>query len=412
MKKVNHRFLLVLMYVCSVVLSSFFIFSCFIPTQEQKEAEKAEEINRTTVLSSTNEWVDGNFTKEGQVKKYTLHVTKGTRYFIYLNDCEDGDSTKTANVGMKISHADGTEICKNYGDASKCYSKPFTFSASNNGVITISIAAYLDWNGWEQGTGTYAIKYSFRPENYILDKELWEGKWFDDLIISTGQTNKYTIPATEGTRYFIYLEDVDAGNAMTQKTANIGLKILYSDGSYVCDNYGNASNCFSNPYTFINTNYDTITIIAAAYLDWNGWEQGTGTYAIKYTTRPEYDELPADTWIDDTIITKGQVNKYTIKNVSKGKTYKIQLDDIDAGSSITSKTANVGLKIFYDKDSNVDNPIICNSYSDASNCYNKPYSFTAHSNGTIIIAAAAYLDWNGWEQGTGTYAIKYTVVEE
>ena len=128
MKKVNHRFLLVLMYACSVVLSSFLIFSCFIPTQEQKEAEKAEEISRPTVLSSTNEWVNGNFTKEGQIKTYTLHVTKGTRYFIYLNDCDDGDSTKTANVGMKISHDDGTEICKNYGDAGNCYSSPFTFN--------------------------------------------------------------------------------------------------------------------------------------------------------------------------------------------------------------------------------------------------------------------------------------------
>ena len=194
---------------------------------------------------------------------------------------------------------------------------------------------------------------------------------------------------------------------MTQKTANIGLKILYSDGTYICENYSDASNCFSNPFTFVNTSYDSITIIAAA--DYYGWEKGTGTYAIKYTTRPEYDELPADKWVDDTIITKGQINKYTI-NVNKGKTYKIYLDDIDAGSSITEKTANIGLKIFFDKDSNVDNPVICDSYSNASNCYNKPYTFTAHGNGTIIIAAAA--DYYGWERGTGTYAIKYSVVEE
>ena len=58
---------------------------------------------------------------------------------------------------MKISHADGTEICKNYGDAGNCYSSPFTFSASNNGVVTISVASY-DY-GWEKGTGSYAIRY-------------------------------------------------------------------------------------------------------------------------------------------------------------------------------------------------------------------------------------------------------------
>ena len=168
MKKVNHRFLLVLMYACSVVLSSFFIFSCFIPTQEQKEAEKAEEINRTTVLSSTNDWVYGNFKKEGQIKTYTLHVTKGTRYFIYLNDSSDGDSTKTANVGMKISHDDGTVICNYYGDADNCFSKPFSFSASNNGVVTISVAAY--YYGWEKGTGTYGINTTHVQNTIYLIK--------------------------------------------------------------------------------------------------------------------------------------------------------------------------------------------------------------------------------------------------
>ena len=89
------------------------------------------------------------------------------------------------------------------------------------------------------------------------------------------------------------------------------------------------------------------------------------------------------------------------------------MDDIDAGSVVTQKSANIAFQVFYTKDSNVDNPIICNDYNETNCCYAKPYSFTAPSDGTITIATEAYLSGygNGWGTGTGTYAIKYTVTE-
>ena len=387
---------------CSVLLGCLFITSCFFPTEEQI----LEEENSHIIALQEKKTADSQFTKDGQIRKFSINVTKGTRYFIYLNDVNDGDGTKTANVGMIISHSDGTTICNNYDDAGNCYTKPFTFLASSNGTVTISVASHRDYYGWEQGTGTYAIKYTTRPEY----DELLEGIWQDDNIISEGQTNKYLIHGKEKTRYFIYLEDTDAGNAITSKTANIGLKILLSDGTYICNDYSNASDCYACPYSFLTTNNDLITIIAASHRDYYGWEQGIGTYALKYTTRPEYDELPVNEWVDDSIITNGQINKYTI-DVTKGNTYQIFLEDTDAGSAITSKTANIGLQIFYTKESNVDNLVICNNYSNASNCFSTPYSFTAQSTGTVIIAAASHRDFYGWEKGTGTYAIKYTVTQ-
>ena len=509
--------LLNVLCACSVLLVSIFITACDIPTEEKK---LAEEIKRTTELTTPNEWYNGRFTKDGQVKKYTLQVTKGTRYFIYLNDCEDGDKSKTADVGMKITHMDGTEISKNYGDATRCYASPLTFSASASGVVTIEVASYASYS-WERGTGTYAIKYSTRSEFSQLEEDSWKNdiilsngqtnkytiqatgktryfiylddsesgttgnnktadiglkilhgdgtyickeyhdasncyaipytfvttnseeitiiaasyasyswergtgtyaikyttrseydelpadKWVDDSIISNSQVNKYTIQATANTRYFIYLEDVNAGSSATQKTADMGLKILHGDGSYICEQYRDADKCYTNPYTFVTTNSEIITIIAASYASYD-WEWGTGSYAIKYTTRSEYDELPLGEWVEDKIITNGQINKYTI-NVTKGKTYNIYLEDKSAGNS-TSKTADMGLQIFYTRDSNVDNPYICERYSDADNCYSTPYTFTAPSDGTIIIVAASYSNYN-WENGTGTYAIKYTVAE-
>ena len=224
------------------------------------------------------EWKDGKISEDGQTKKYTFEVSKGARYFIWLNDSSDGDRTKDADVGLKISHEDGTVICDNYGNADNLYTKPLTFSASSTGTVTITAAAGGKWN-WEGGTGSYAIRYTSRPEYDSLS----EGDWKDDIIIATGQTNKYTFSATEKTRYFIYLDDTDAGSGITTKSADVGLKIAYSDGTVICSNYNDANSLYSHPYTFTTSSAGTITITAAAYKSFSGWEKGTGTYAIKYT---------------------------------------------------------------------------------------------------------------------------------
>lgn len=395
----NPKNVFIKLCACSVMLASIFITSCFIPTEEQK----LEEENSRIITLEENKPVDGTISKDGQIRKYSFQVIKGSRYFIYLNDSSDGDRTKTADAGMIISHSDGTTICSNYRNSDNCYAKPFTFSAAASGVVTITVASYYNYD-WERGTGTFGIKYTSRPEYDMLE----EGIWFDDKIIAEGQTNKYIVQGQDKTRYFIYLADTDAGSAITNKTADVGLKIFLSDGTYICDNYNTTSNCYVYPYSFVTTNNQTIKIIAASYYNYD-WERGIGSYAIRYRTRPEYDSLLVNEWVDDDIITSGQINKYKI-DVIEGNTYKIYLNDIDAGSGITNKTANIGLKIFYSVESNVSLPVICDSYSSASVCFNTPYSFTAESDGTVVIAAASYYNYN-WERGTGTYAIKYTVTE-
>ena len=344
------------------------------------------------------EWKDGKISEDGQTKKYTFEVSKGARYFIWLNDSEEGDKTKTADVGLKISHEDGTVICSSYNDANSLYTKPLTFSASSTGTVTITVAAD-SWWGWETGTGTYAIRYTSRPEY----DEIFEGEWKDDIIIATGQTNKYNFTTTEKKRYFIYLDDTDTGSGITTKTADVGLKIAYSNGTVICNSYNDANSLYSYPYTFTTSSAGTVTITAAAD-SWWGWETGTGTYAIRYTSRPEYITLIEEWWQDDEIITPGQTNKYYIP-VTAGVSYSIYLDDTDAGNGITTKTADVGLKIFYN-----GSAIICDNYNNASSLYTKPYTFTAPTTGTITITAAAD-SWWGWERGTGTYAIKYTIGE-
>ena len=348
---------------------------------------------------SESVWTDGKISKDGQTNEYHIAVSEGSRYFIYMNNAWDGDKTKTAYTGLKISFSDGTMICSQYGNADELYAKPYTFTVSRAGVVTITAASYRNYSGWEKGTGTYAIKYTSRREVDTLVEDVWQ----NDIIISDGQTNKYSINVINETRYFIYMNNAYNGDGI--KTAQTGLKISHSDGTIINGSYGNITKRYSAPYTFTVSNAGTITITVASYRDFYGWEKNTGTYSIKYTSRPEYIALSEDMWKDDSIIAEGQTNKYSI-NVIAGKQYFIYLNNAYEGDG--TKTAQTGLRILYGQNSHSDNPIICNNYSNATKLYAKPYTFTAPSTGTITLAAASYRDYYGWEKGTGTYAIKYT----
>ena len=348
---------------------------------------------------SESVWTDGKISKDGQTNEYHIAVSEGSRYFIYMNNAWDGDKTKSAQTGLKISHNDGTIICSKYDNAKSLYEKPYTFSASSTGAVTITVASYRDFYGWEKNTGTYAIKYTSRREVDTLVEDVWQ----NDIIISEGQTNKYSINAVGETRYFIYMNNAYDGDKT--KSAYTGLKISFSDGTMICNQYDIADKLYAKPYTFTVSSTGIVTITVASHRDFYGWEKNTGTYSIKYTSRPEYIALSEDMWKDDSIIAEGQTNKYSI-NVIAGKQYFIYLNNAYEGDG--TKTAQTGLRILYGQNSHSDNPIICNNYSNAKRLYSKPYTFTAPTTGTITVTAASYRDFYGWEKNTGTYAIKYT----
>ena len=341
---------------------------------------------------SESVWTDGKISKDGQTNEYHITVSEGSRYFIYMNNAWDGDKTKTAYTGLKISFSDGTMICSQYGNADELYAKPYTFTVSRAGVVTITAASYRNYSGWEKGTGTYAIKYTSRREVDTLVEDVWQ----NDIIISDGQTNKYSINAVDETRYFIYMNNAWDGDKT--KSAYTGLKISHSDGTIINGDYNNITERYSAPYTFTVSNAGTITITAASYRDYSGWEKGTGTYAIKYTSLPEYDALSEDEWKEDKIIAGGQTNKYRIA-VSEGARYFIYMNNAWDGDK--TKTAYTGLKI-----SHSDGTIINDSYNNITDHYSAPYTFVASSTGTVTITAASKRSYD-WERGTGTYAIKY-----
>ena len=332
-----------------------------------------------------NEWTDGEFFRNGQTDIYYISVTKGMRYFVYMNNAYYGDGTKTAYTGLKISHSDGTVICDSYynlWNEGMPYTEPYAFIASSTGTVTVTVASH---NGnWETGTGTYAIIYACQQE-YVLSN----GVWKDDSIIPYGQTNKYYINVTAGKKYSIRLNDVHDGDGT--KTANTSLKISHSDGS---DIYGYEIGFYSKPHIFTATSNGTVTVTVAS----NAIGIGIGTYAIKYE-ETDIDYLVENEWMDGEFFRWGQVDTYYISVTEKTRYFIYTNNGYYNGDG--TKTAYTGLKI-----SHSDGTVICDNYDNASVLYTKPYTFIASSSGTITITVASAND--GWERGEGTYAIKYT----
>lgn len=55
--------------------------------------------------------------------------------------------------------------------------------------------------------------------------QLYENVWADGTISEDGQTDLYLITVTQGTRYFVYLNDMYDGNG-TKTAEKIGLKCI------------------------------------------------------------------------------------------------------------------------------------------------------------------------------------------
>lgn len=178
--------------------------------------------------------------------------------------------------------------------------------------------------------------------------------------------------------------------------------MYHSDGTVISSDYGNAYGLYERPFSFVASSSGTVTVTAASTRRYYSWETGTGTYGIKYTSRPKYNVLYEGQWKDDEILADGQTNRYVI-NVTAGTKYFIYLNDAYKGDS-TKTAERIGLKIYYS-----DDTVINGEYSNAVGLFEEPFTFTAERNGMVVITAASRWIWNGnWEQGIGTYAIRYT----
>jgi len=111
-------------------------------------------------------WEDGNTTDAASTVWYSLSVTSGTAYNVWVNQSSGGDGTKTMATRLAGSYADGTYI---FEGSSADISSPESFTADRDGIVKLKIYPY--WNF----TGTYAIGYSVSNTNVTLNSIIANG---------------------------------------------------------------------------------------------------------------------------------------------------------------------------------------------------------------------------------------------
>jgi uncharacterized protein YjdB len=111
-----------------------------------------------------NIWADGSITSSanGSAVWYSINVTNGNKYYIWFNDGDDGNGTKTLDI--LVSFGSGSGSLSEERDSG--WTIPGSFTAGSSGTRKIRVIPYYIGN-----TGTYAIAYttsSTRPGSSVL----------------------------------------------------------------------------------------------------------------------------------------------------------------------------------------------------------------------------------------------------
>jgi hypothetical protein len=97
-------------------------------------------------------------------------------------------------------------------------------------------------------------------------------------------------------------------------------------------------------------------------------------------------------WMNDNIITDGQVNEYSF-SVTSGTSYHIWWNDSDQGDG--SKTCDIKVNARYSNGTAI--------FTGVNSGWTTSQSFTPTGNDTVIVSVQGYYSWD-----TGTYAVAYT----
>jgi len=128
-----------------------------------------KEIDSTPL--TVNEWANGSIASNNGEVWYSFNVISGTTYYIWWNDVNQGDSTKTANVSVYAGYSGGSAIFADnnsppsFVSRDSAWTSPQSFTANMNGTVKLRV---IPSNNTTAAIGTFAVVYSTvntRPGN-------------------------------------------------------------------------------------------------------------------------------------------------------------------------------------------------------------------------------------------------------
>jgi len=239
-----------------------------------------------------NKWANGEIIVKENIEWYSFNVTAGAKYYLWWNDSEKGDNSKTLDIDVYAYDENKNSIPLDDND--RAWDVPVSFTASSTGIVYVRVRAL----NWASLTGTYAIVYSaggVRPDDRIITGSetnpvpLTINVWTNDSIPSSTSGNEiwYYFEAAAETTYYIWWNDKGEGDGT--KTLDIKTNIYHGNGMPIYVEVDSSWNTVNNtvspdnnrPISFKAGSQETIKIKVLPF-----FSDTTGSFAIVYSTSP------------------------------------------------------------------------------------------------------------------------------
>jgi len=227
---------------------------------------------------TANKWEVGNITDPKDESWYKFSVTNGEKYYIWLNDWQEGDGSKTLNAEVSIFYSNGDCVFHNVYSA---WNSPLSFTAGSEETVYIQVSSLLS------SGGSYGIIYRNQDTRPYWnppsgDTLLTDKQWGDGHVFSPADERWYSFSVTRGTRYYIWLNSGYEGDGTKTLTAKVSA--LYDNGkSIFCNRIGlwNASWAFDADST------GRVYVYVSPYSS-----DDTGIYGVVYSTNSKRPSVP------------------------------------------------------------------------------------------------------------------------
>lgn len=259
------------------------------------------------IALTSGAWKDGNFDNVTDYNWYSLSVSSGTTYYVYVEDRENSSiKTGDVNVAVKVGseYLLGTVVLGVDQPSGDYRYSPRSFYVTSGGTALIRVQPWTATTG----TGTYAIKIQSTPESPpgggVADPIGSEanpidltvtvtnagtnahGQWLEDELLSVGEIVWYSFPVTNTQTYQVYWSDFYEGDG--RDTADIAVCAKYQGASsYI---FGDPSSSmkgvdkgYSVPQVFTATQNGKVLLRVTEAGTVISGSDNLGTFSITYT---------------------------------------------------------------------------------------------------------------------------------
>jgi len=302
-------------------------------------------------------WTDGDYNSNVQEIWYSFNITTGTTYYIWWNDKDQGDNTKTSNIDVSgyLNGLNGSSTAiPSFPYTDSAWNSPKTYVAGSDGIVKLKVRPY--------NTGTFAICYSTNNS-----KPAKAGNTYTVAFNGNGNGVEGTVSTITAV----------SGSSVTLPSGGGFARYAYSFAGWNTNSDGSGTS-YSVGDSF------TVNGFVTLYAKWNLIPLGREGNPV-----PLIENLWKNDVINSTTVDREIWYCFDAEN---GKTYYLWWNDSAEGDN--TKTLDVKVEIY-----NTNGSL---AFS-ADNGWNQALSITANSKGKIKIKVSPKTAGN-----TGTFALIYS----